>query len=154
LFRNGEALEKLAGVRVFCFDKTGTLTTGTPDVAAFVAAEGTDRHEALCRAGQLTRASPHVHAAAIHRYVTCQGRLAGEELLVKMLPGRGLTADVLGPRGPLYLGNVRLMEEAGLQTPASLVPVLARAHAEGQPLACLGWGGAVRGVFLLREELR
>jgi heavy metal translocating P-type ATPase len=154
LFRNGEALEKLAGVRVFCFDKTGTLTTGTSDVAAFAVAEGTDRGEALRRAGQLTRASPHVHAAAIHRYVTGQGSVADEELLVKTQPGRGLTADVPGLGGPLYLGNVRLMEEVGLQTPADLVPVLARAQAEGQPLACLGWGGTVRGVFLLREELR
>jgi cation transport ATPase len=154
LFRNGEALEKLACVRVFCFDKTGTLTTGTPDVAAFVAAEETDRDEALRRAGHLTRASPHVHAAAIRRYVAGQGGLSGEELLLKTLPGRGLTADVVGPSGPLYLGNVRLMEDALLRTPTDLGRVLTRAHAEGQPLACLGWGGTVRGVFLLREELR
>ncbi len=32
LFQNGDALCRLAKVKVFCFDKTGTLTTGTPQV--------------------------------------------------------------------------------------------------------------------------
>ena len=34
LFRNGEALERLAGIRAVRFDKTGTLTSGSPRVRA------------------------------------------------------------------------------------------------------------------------
>ena len=30
--REGDALERLAGVKVIAFDKTGTLTYGTPEV--------------------------------------------------------------------------------------------------------------------------
>ena len=36
LVREGDALERLAGVKVIAFDKTGTLTYGAPEVVAAV----------------------------------------------------------------------------------------------------------------------
>lgn len=38
LVREGDALERLARVKILAFDKTGTLTCGTPEVAAVVCA--------------------------------------------------------------------------------------------------------------------
>lgn len=34
LVRGGDALERLARVKILAFDKTGTLTCGTPEVVA------------------------------------------------------------------------------------------------------------------------
>lgn len=38
LVREGDALERLARVKILAFDKTGTLTCGTPEVVAVVCA--------------------------------------------------------------------------------------------------------------------
>ncbi len=57
LIRQGEALERLAGVRTVLLDKTGTLTTDEPRVAEFVAAEPTRRAEILLTAIRLAEAS-------------------------------------------------------------------------------------------------
>ena len=40
LFRHGDSLEKLAGVRTMFFDKTGTLSSGECDVVCLQLAEG------------------------------------------------------------------------------------------------------------------
>jgi heavy metal translocating P-type ATPase len=155
LFCNGEALENLASVRVFCLDKTGTLTTGTPDVAAFVVPEGTDRDEVLHRAGQVTASSPHVHDRAINHFIARLGISQGSDLAFRSrLPGRGLAARVASQAAPVLLGSLRLMRESGLEIAASLGTVLDQARAAGQPLSCIGWDGTVRGVFLFQEELR
>ncbi len=49
LFRRGDALQKLAGVKTVAFDKTGTLTSGQPQLTA-LRAEGFSDDEALALA--------------------------------------------------------------------------------------------------------
>jgi heavy metal translocating P-type ATPase len=155
LFCNGEALENLAAVRIFCFDKTGTLTTGTPDAGAWAVDEGTDPDEVLHRAGQLTSDSLHPHDGAIARLVArLGGRQESERVIVTRLPGRGLSGRAPSQAGPILLGNRYLMQESELAVSGPLRAVLDRAHEVGQSLSCIGWGGIVRSVFLFREEIR
>jgi heavy metal translocating P-type ATPase len=155
LFRSGEALENLAAVGVVCLDKTGTLTTGSPEVSELVVQQRTEPDDVLRRAGQLIAGSAHVLDRAIDRFIASSGRAPNSEpVAVDRLSGRGLAAQVPGEPGPVLLGNVRLMKERGLAIPARLQAVLDQARAAGLPLSCLGWGGAVRAVFLFRERLR
>lgn len=68
LFKHGEALERLAGVRAVAFDKTGTLTTGDCRLATFVADESTPADEVLQTAAALATSSTHHFSAAIAEF--------------------------------------------------------------------------------------
>ena len=70
LFKHGEALERLAGIRAVAFDKTGTLTTGESCVTSFVADDGTSRDEVLQFAAALAATSTHNFSAAIVEFAT------------------------------------------------------------------------------------
>ena len=159
LFRNGDALQRLAKVRAVCFDKTGTLTTGDAEVVAFDSDDAESRELVLRAAWCLTAASTHGLSRAIQMYV--RGQDDGESLVtaplamaVHSLPGRGLRGHVDGIADEVYLGSARLMNEAGLQLHGRLRALITAAYQDGQSLVCIGWNGSVRGVMTFREQLR
>jgi heavy metal translocating P-type ATPase len=152
LFRSGEALESLAGVRAVYFDKTGTLTTGRPVVAQFMAS-GAEPREVLQLAAALADASVHGHSQAIHEYVEQCARASPElELTVRTLPGRGLVGDM--PDRRVLLGSLRLMTEEHCRLDDGLGKTVAEADGMGQPSVCLAWDSEVHGVFVLQETVR
>lgn len=66
LVREGDALERLAAVKVVAFDKTGTLTHGTPEaVAARSLREGVSDDELYRLAAYAERMSEHPLGKAI-----------------------------------------------------------------------------------------
>ena len=68
LVREGDALERLAGVKVVAFDKTGTLTYGTPEVVAAVSVLPELPQETLYRlAASAEQLSEHPLGKAIVR---------------------------------------------------------------------------------------
>lgn len=161
LFRNGEALERLAEVRAIRFDKTGTLTTGVPAVAGFWCANESQRDDAIARAATLAAGSTHVFSLAIAEYAAEELEADEPEadtltasIEVQSHPGRGLEAVHRGQR--TWLGSLRWLNALGLSTPDSLakrLPGESPAAATG-PMAAVGWNGQVRGVFAFREQLR
>jgi heavy metal translocating P-type ATPase len=153
LFRNGEALERLATVRAVRLDKTGTLTTGTPTVADFAPAFHHDRETVLATAAALASASGHAHCLAIREFVATLHLPEAAVHDARTFPGRGVHAR-LADRGMVYLGSPRWLREHGLSFPPELLIVIEKAYAGGLALTCLGWDGLVRGVFILREQLR
>ncbi len=148
LFQHGLALERLAGVRAIRFDKTGTLTTGDLPVAEFVG-DG-DRIDALQRAAALARSSRHALCAAILDFI-------GDDLppldaqAVRSVAGRGVTARLAGETEPTYLGNLRFLQENGLE---ESVELRQRAETADASMTYIGWGGRIRGMFLFDEVLR
>ena len=89
LFRHGDSLEKLAGVRTMFFDKTGTLSSGECEVVHMQAADEDSRDVVIERAGGLARASNHPYAMAIARFAADMNRDAATS--VQNLPGHGIT---------------------------------------------------------------
>ncbi|RYI35090.1 MAG: heavy metal translocating P-type ATPase, partial [Acetobacteraceae bacterium] len=65
LFRKGEALQALQGVKVVAFDKTGTLTEGKPVLTAFHPAEGETKEALLPVLAAVESLSEHPVARAI-----------------------------------------------------------------------------------------
>ena len=65
LFRNADALERLAGVDTIVLDKTGTITAGKPSVTGFVCADGVSENELLQSAASAEKGSEHPIGAAI-----------------------------------------------------------------------------------------
>lgn len=153
LFRDGDALTKLAGVRTICFDKTGTLTTGKPAVEVFHADSDDPEDKVLCAAGTLAATSSHAFSEAIATFAASD-RIVGGAAGLSTSPGRGVSAEIQGYTGRVYLGSRQFMEEAGLQAGEQLLAATAKAHARGTPTVLVGWAGRVRGVFVLVEELR
>lgn len=161
LLRSGEALERLAGVQAVCFDKTGTLTSGHARVVAMHHDEAAQRSVVRRRAAGLASASRHPLAAAVADYG------AGEEFgleaepmwtSVRSLAGRGLEGRLPADDGrtveTVYLGSMRLMEEAGLVVPEALAAAMDDALGKSHSLCCIGWAGRVRGVYSFSEETR
>ena len=114
LVREGDALERLARVKVVAFDKTGTLTYGMPEVVEAVSLTDAYTREELYRlAASAEQLSEHPLGKAIVR--GCQKTLGAALLRAdhfRMLPGRGVCADVAGRQ--LLAGNPELLGERGI----------------------------------------
>ena len=114
LVKEGDALERLAGVKKIVFDKTGTLTKGEPRVQALEPARGSglSRESLYALLASAELRSEHPLGRAI---VSCARE---EEIEVfepeafEMRPGRGVEARVHGRH--VIAGNIAMMEEAGI----------------------------------------
>ncbi|GAB4259599.1 MAG: heavy metal translocating P-type ATPase [Pararhodobacter sp.] len=112
LFRRGDALQALQGVRVVAFDKTGTLTEGRPEFVSLDPAEGVDAREALRLAAAAEASSEHPIAGAILRAAAERGLTLTPAEGVEALAGFGLSARVEGRA--VLVGAERLMQREGI----------------------------------------
>lgn len=154
LFRSGEALERLAGVRVLAFDKTGTLTDGRPVVDRFASSEGIDRGALLARIASAVATSNHEFSQAIRRFYSLFGFEPGDSCETRTLPGRGLTATFSYDGEKLYLGSLRMMQEHGFVTAPGIDDAIREMSDTGSSLVLVARNYVVCGAFGLREELR
>lgn len=114
LVREGDALERLAKVRVVAFDKTGTLTCGTPEVVAAGSAGGPfDQTEVYSLAASAEQLSEHpLGKAIVSGYKKTGAELTDAESF-QMLPGRGVCATVA--EKAVLAGNAVLLQECGVE---------------------------------------
>ena len=151
LVREGDALERLAGVKVIAFDKTGTLTYGAPEVVAAVSVREEIPDEELYRlAASAEQMSEHPLGKAI---VSC-GKKAGIRPAAaddfQMLPGRGVCAAVEGKT--ILAGNLELLREHGV---ALTIPQEAeRPMEQGCTVTYVAVDGAFTGYIALSDTLR
>ena len=124
LFRKGDALQILEGVKVVALDKTGTLTEGRPALSDMVLAEGFDEAEILGLVAAAETQSEHPIGHAVIEAAKARGlALPGVESF-RAIPGYGVKAQV-GGRAVL-VGAERLLTrekiDAGplLETAATL----------------------------------
>ena len=162
LVREGDALERLAGVRKVAFDKTGTLTFGKPNVVAIEALDGSKREEAgvgdadglLKLVGAAERLSEHPLGKAIAR--CAQERDGGSASLdvadFTMTPGRGVAAVVDGKH--VMAGNLDMMSEAGVLGAARVNQAAQRYVDEGCTVVIAAIEGACAGFIALADTVR
>lgn len=153
LFRNGEALERLATVRGILFDKTGTLTTGVAELSDTVIHRSADAGEVARVAGALARGSQHVLSAALARALPGIG-VDGLIDNIQHVPGRGLSATRLDTPARVFLGNLPFIQEQCLCLSGAVERRVRRALKDGESFTLLGWDGEVRAAFVFQEELR
>ena len=133
LFRQGDALQRLATVEWVVFDKTGTLTEGRPEVTELLLATGATAREVAALAGGMGAGSDHPVAQAIASHFE-----ATEPLAVEAIPGKGLRA------GEAILGSAAMLEAEGADIP------------EGWRVArsFLAEDGVLRAGFVLSDPVR
>lgn len=153
LLHGGEALERLAKITALRFDKTGTLTTGSPSVRHFLCETPTERDEVLRRAAALTDSSTHIFSRAVRGFVETTELIPTLESILS-IPGRGLVATLHGVLGETVLGSLRLMNEKQLRIGSKIGAAIQHLDQESESCVLVGWDGEVRGLFLLKEELR
>ncbi len=112
LFRQGDALQAMQGVRVVAFDKTGTLTEGHPVLHDVEIAEGFDRAEVLRLIASVEALSEHPVARAIVDHAKAEGAVLAEVEHFNALAGFGVRAWVDGKA--VLVGAARLMEREGV----------------------------------------
>src|SRR5262249_10605013 len=69
-------------------------------------------------------------------------------------PGRGVVARRSADGATIHLGSPRWLVGCGLPWHPDLAAAIAGAAITGQPLNAVGWDGVIRGIFVLREQLR
>ena len=112
LVREGDALERLAGVSKVTFDKTGTLTFGTPQVVAVEAATVDETLLYTYAACAELRSEHPLGKAVVRCYRQAVGKEPPQGEDFQMLPGRGVRVKVAGVS--VVAGNPKLLEEAGI----------------------------------------
>ena len=117
LFKNAEAIELLHQADTLVVDKTGTLTEGKPKLVAVEPAAGFDEKRLLYLAASLERGSEHPLAHAITMGAQDRGIAPGAVDGFQAIPGKGTRGRVEG--ADVAVGNVAMMQEAGVVVPAS-----------------------------------
>ena len=152
LIREGDALERLAKVRVVAFDKTGTLTYGTPKVVcAKSSTADIDDAELYRLAASAERLSEHPLGKAIcASYRQSSGAAPDTAENFRMLPGRGVSAEVGGRT--VLAGNTELLAEHGI----SFIPPddVSSYTAHGCTVTYVALDGRFAGFIALSDTLR
>ena len=152
LVREGDALERLAGVSKVTFDKTGTLTFGTPQVVAVEAATVDETLLYTYAACAELRSEHPLGKAVVRCYRQAVGKEPPQGEDFQMLPGRGVRVKVAG--GSVVAGNPKLLEEAGIPLDPGVLAV-AQAHLrEGCTVIYCGVDGTLAGFLALSDTLR
>ncbi|WP_375573302.1 heavy metal translocating P-type ATPase [Seohaeicola saemankumensis] len=129
LFRKGEALQALQGVRVVALDKTGTLTAGKPTLTDLIVAPGFDRAGVLASVAAVEARSEHPIAEAIVTAAQDDGLTLPDAIDFASETGFGVSAKAAGQS--VHIGADRYMRKFGLDV-AIFAEVAARMGQEGK----------------------
>lgn len=108
LIKGGEALEALRKVDTVVLDKTGTITQGKPEIVECTISEAVKRYAAIAE-----KNSEHPIGKAVYSFLDDGNTPAPDEF--RSITGGGVFAKYDGHE--IYIGNLRLMREHGIDAP-------------------------------------
>lgn len=145
LYKNAEALQRMATVREVLLDKTATITEGKPKVVFFESF--TDGETAKDIAYALEIKLNHPLAQCIADY--CKEGKEAES--VEYVVGQGARGAVDGKT--FFLGNERMMQAQGVKHEAQLA-TFEKLSAEGKTVLFLSDGVKILALFALADTLK
>lgn len=152
LVKEGDALERLAGVRIIAFDKTGTLTCGNPCVISVKSiSENFSENEVYRLAASAERLSEHPLGKAI--VSSYQQRLTLPFLQAEdfqMIPGNGVSAMLDGRK--ILVGKEGFLKNEGITVARS--EDIRTYLQEGCTIICIAAGKEHIGYVILSDTLR
>ncbi|WP_296597637.1 heavy metal translocating P-type ATPase [Phenylobacterium sp.] len=151
LFRRGDALQALEGVKVVAFDKTGTLTEGHPALTDLQTATGFDEAQVLALAAAVERRSEHPIARAVVAAAQARGLTIGEAKDFAADFGSGAAAIVDGR--DVQVGTERLMARLGVDT-APLAEIAARLGDDGKTPLYVAVDGRLAAVLAVADPVK
>ncbi|MCH7555513.1 MAG: copper-translocating P-type ATPase, partial [Proteobacteria bacterium] len=150
LIKDAEALERAHKLKLVVFDKTGTLTEGRPSVSRVIGLAASE-NETLALAAAVQGGSEHPLARGVLARAADQGITPAPSQGFNSLTGRGVAATV-GERR-LWLGNRRLMAEAGIDTAAG-EDRAAALELEGDTVMWLADDDRLLGLIAVRDKIK
>ncbi len=151
LIKSGESLETVHRVKTIIFDKTGTLTQGKPEVTDVAVSDGFKEEQVLSWAASVEKGSEHPLGEAIVHAAKEKGMQLSAVEAFEAIPGQGVKARIDGQQ--LLLGNLRLMEENGVQVDG-LRDRAERLAGEGKTPMIVALDGRAAGVVAVADTLK
>lgn len=153
LVREGDALERLAKIKMICFDKTGTLTYGKPEVTdIYTVSMSSDELLALTAAAE--NYSEHPLGKAILRSAKEKGLTINipkaEDF--SMNAGKGIKGTVSGRE--ILAGNIKLLAENGISVPEDIIEKAEAYIQKGSTVIFTAYDGVTAGFIVLSDTLR
>ncbi|MCX7374917.1 MAG: heavy metal translocating P-type ATPase [Alphaproteobacteria bacterium] len=147
LFREGDALQRLASARRIAFDKTGTLTEGHPALAEILPQPGITRESLLRLAAAVEAKSEHPIARAIMAAEPAPP--AAQEFRIAL--GQGAAARVEGQL--VLVGSAAFLRSEGVDATA-LESEAAQRAATGATPVLVAIDGQPAGMITVADPLR
>ena len=153
LVREGDALERLAKIKMICFDKTGTLTYGKPEV--------TDIYAVSMRSDELLALTAAAENYSEHPLGKAILRSAKEKGLTINIPkaedfsmnaGKGVKGTVSGRE--ILAGNIKLLAENGISVPEDIIEKADAYIQKGSTVIFTAYDGVTAGFIVLSDTLR
>ncbi len=151
LFRRGEGLQALQGVRWIAFDKTGTLTEGRPRLTDVVLAPGQAEDAVLAAVAAVEAGSEHPLAHALREAARGRGLAVPVASGFQAVPGYGAEALVGGRR--VLVGAERLLLREGVDAGA-LAGAAARLAAQGRTPVHVAIDGQAVAVLAVADPVK
>ena len=151
LFRKGEALQALQGVKVVALDKTGTLTEGKPRLTDLTLAPGFERAGVLAAVAAVEAKSEHPIARAIVAAAEADGLRLPEIAGFESVTGFGARATVGGQR--VEIGADRFMVQLGLDV-STFSTDAARLGDEGKSPLYAALDGRLAAILAVADPIK
>lgn len=155
LVREGDALERLAKVKVIAFDKTGTLTCGKPEVIAVKSISEKFTDNAMYRlATSAEQFSEHPLGKAIVACYKKTDNTVADVQNFEMIPGRGVYAASDG--NTILAGNPELLRESrvSMDTSMEITKEITEYLTQGCTITYVAVNGEFSGFIALADTLR
>ncbi len=155
LFKNSEALEMAARLKVLVLDKTGTLTVGKPSVVDVQMAEDFmgDENDLLKMAASVEKGSEHPLGRAIVKEAVDRKIELVEPNAFKALRGHGVTAQIDG-KGLVRVGKPAWLRETGVVISPDGENQIRSLEDQGKTLMVVAANGRFAGIIGLSDTLK
>ena len=154
LIKGGRALEDLGSLTTIAFDKTGTLTEGKPRLTNVLPINGFDKNEFLELVVDVESLSNHPLAKAITKDLIDEYDIESKHRASNMqaVQGKGVKAQYNGDY--IFIGNVQLMEEEGIQISSETLDQISQWQKDGQTVMPVGYKQTIIGLLSVMDVPR
>ena len=154
LIKGGKALEDLGEITTIAFDKTGTLTEGKPKLTNLIPLRDFDEEALAKLVLEVESLSNHPIAKAIANDLKIKYSIKFQNIAsnISALQGKGIQADYDG--GKVCIGNVKLMEDSGIEVDEIIHSKMDRLLQDGHTVMLAAFKNEIIGLISVMDVPR
>ena len=151
LIKGGKALENLGEITTMAFDKTGTLTEGKPKLTNVIPINNFNETDFIKLVLDVESLSNHPLAKAIANDIKTQYNIEPENKATSAsaIQGKGIHALYNGNQ--IFIGNVKLMEDAGIKVDALITNKMENLLSSGQTVMIVAFKNEIIGLISVMD---